>query len=278
MNVKSVTVSVTDDMGHLSWSPIGLPSYILDHINNDVDVEFTTINGYGFRQHYLKAGVPQTRVIDNYVITYFLTYKTTSPIKVTVVPGTHYLKVLDNLFTKNECNNFIMKANNIVTEGKNKAWHYPDTGGNYMRVIMVDRALAINIWDRLKLANCLPDKYGSWKLLYINDYFRFSRYRTGGKFPIHTDGQNYDVGRPDITNEATISLFTLNIFLNDDFDGGETDFFEPALSNAKLRYSVKPKAGKAALFWYNQLHRGNEVKSIDSFKYLLRTDVMGVHV
>lgn len=38
---------------------------------------------------------------------------------------------------------------------------------------------------------------------------------------------------------------TLNIFLNDQFDGGETDFF---YENKTKRLSAKPKPGRAALF------------------------------
>lgn len=70
-----------------------------------------------------------------------------------------------------------------------------------------------------------------------------------------------------------LKLFTLNIFLNDDFTGGETNRFSYT-SEYKLCYSVKPQTGRASLFWANQYHKGNKV--IEPFKYLLRTDVMGI--
>ena len=76
---------------------------------------------------------------------------------------------------------------------------------------------------------------------------------------------------------------TLNIFLNDDFGEGGTDFFERVRTqnedgsynlDFKLRYRVEPKAGRGALFYAKQLHRGNVVGN--DYKYLIRTDVMGI--
>ena len=62
---------------------------------------------------------------------------------------------------------------------------------------------------------------------------------------------------------------TLNIFLNDNFEGGETEFL---YNNKTLRYSAKPKLGRGALFDAQQYHRGNVV--MNGNKYLMRTDVM----
>ena len=66
------------------------------------------------------------------------------------------------------------------------------------------------------------------------------------------------------------SCLTLNIFLNDDFEGGETDFLFD--DKQTLRFSAKPKAGRAMLFYSQQYHRGNKVTKGE--KYLLRTDIM----
>lgn len=198
------------------------------------------------------------------------------------IQGNESLMIIDNLLSRKECHDLIAKANSIVddTEG-NKAWHYPGTGGKYMRVIMIDTDLATDLWNRIK--PYLPTTYRERKLLYLNNYFRFSRYREGGLFPVHCDGKNYDAGRPELTNGySSESLFTLNIFLNDSesvteplISGGATDFFnQDQTGELVLRYSAQPKAGRAALFWADQYHRGNPVDK--GFKYLLRTDVMGI--
>jgi len=187
----------------------------------------------------------------------------------TLVPGDDFLMEIDDIFTLKECQELIKWANE-------KGWHYPETGGDYLRSIVIDRELSDKLFSQIK--HLLPETYNGKRLVYINDHFRFSRYREGGMFPIHEDGTNYDASRvSEYDGYSTESIMTLNIFLNDDFKGGETDFFERGRtkrSEHKLRYRVSPKTGRGALFYAKQLHRGNIVKN--GFKYLIRTDVMGI--
>ena len=95
-----------------------------------------------------------------------------------------------------------------------------------------------------------------------NSMFRLAKYNNGWQFGMHCDGVN--------KTKTSRSYLTLNIFLNNNFKGGETDFFLD--DKLTLRKSVKPGVGKAALFYHKQYHCGNKV--IDGEKYLLRTDVM----
>ena len=88
---------------------------------------------------------------------------------------------------------------------------------------------------------------------------------------MHCDGTNYDNDRHEEFGFSTESVFTLNIFLNDDFEGGHTTFYHDP---STVRYDAEPKAGRAALFYAKQLHCGTRVLS--PYKYLLRTDVMGL--
>ena len=193
-----------------------------------------------------------------------------SRIQCTHIPGLHFLCVLDNLLTPAECKSLIERANATKTDNKgNKSWHRPGTGGSYARVLMIDTVLAETLYKRIQ--PFLPT-YDGMKLLYLNTHFRFSRYNVGGHFPLHCDGTNYDTDRaPSYGALSAVSMLTLNIFLNDDFVGGETAFYD---NPTTLRYTVKPKAGRAALFFANQYHCGNSVGS--PYKYLLRTDVMAI--
>lgn len=195
----------------------------------------------------------------------------------------HLLFILDNLLSPAQCVALINRANTLQTNGYNRSWHPPGTGGRYMRVTMIDRKLAL-FFEKM-IMPILPETYtdeegNTYRLLYINDHFRFSRYRERGYFHKHCDGQKEDNGRPELTGEyAAISLMTLNIPLNDEYGtdyelvGGSTSFYHECNPD-KLRVKVPAKAGRAALFWFNQYHTGDEV--ISGFKYLLRTDVMGV--
>lgn len=174
-----------------------------------------------------------------------------------------------DILSNEESKILINRANCVKndTEG-NKSWHKPDNNsGTYMRVIMFDQELADRIWLRIK--NLLPEEYDGYKLSHLSHRFRFSKYSEGGSFHIHRDGKNFDFK----DGEYYESLFTLNIFLNEDFEGGETDFFEQSRESITLRHSVIPKTGRAALFWADQLHCGNTVTK--GFKYLIRSSVMG---
>ena len=146
-----------------------------------------------------------------------------------------------------------------------------------MRVIMVDPTLADKLWSAVK--EYLPVGIDGCRLVEINDHFRFSRYHNHGGFPTHCDGKNYAQPRAkDYEGHVAESLLTLNIFLNDDFEGGETEFFHPPDETGTLRSrcKIEPLAGRAALFWADQLHRGNPVTAKGTTKYLLRADVMGI--
>jgi predicted 2-oxoglutarate/Fe(II)-dependent dioxygenase YbiX len=88
---------------------------------------------------------------------------------------------------------------------------------------------------------------------------------------MHLDGCNED---QHASGETTSAYFTLNVFLNEDFEGGHTDFFNKMKGEKRPRFSVQPQAGRAALFWSAQPHRGNRVTR--GTKYLFRTDVMGL--
>lgn len=87
---------------------------------------------------------------------------------------------------------------------------------------------------------------------------RIYRYQAGQHFGLHQD-QSY---RHDAT---TRSLLTLMVYLNEDFDGGETDFPEQ-------KRLIAPRTGFALWFQHMQLHAGLPVTR--GTKYVLRTDVL----
>ena len=68
----------------------------------------------------------------------------------------------------------------------------------------------------------------------------------------------------DVLNEAR-SLLTLLVYLDDDFDGGATDFPEQG-------ETVTPRAGDALWFQHALLHAGRPVTR--GTKHVLRTDVL----
>ena len=130
----------------------------------------------------------------------------------------------------------------------------------YNRSVIIDPDLATKLYTQLK--DIIPSTFNGQQVVGLNDHFRFSKYDPGGRFEMHKDGFNQD-------SKGNRSAMTLNIFLNDDFEGGETDFFD---DNKSFIFSAKPKPGRGALFDSQHYHQGNVVRNGN--KYLLRTDVM----
>ena len=86
-------------------------------------------------------------------------------------------------------------------------------------------------------------------------YFAF-RYEPGQLFKKHID-ESF------IRNELEASYFTFMIYLNDDYEGGETKFDT---------VEIKAKSGRGLIFLHSLLHEGAEVTK--GKKYVLRTDIM----
>ncbi len=66
------------------------------------------------------------------------------------------------------------------------------------------------------------------------------------------------------------SALTIEIFLNEDFKGGDTNFYHEDMQTVK--HQVKPKIGKGIIF--DPLTYESEETVKEGVKYVLRTDVM----
>lgn len=160
-----------------------------------------------------------------------------------------------------------------------------------------------------QLATLTPPGTAS-KPLGLNRRFRVYRYVPGALYRPHIDGAwppsgtSLDITKsPTNLNDATavtasgtdklsyvydtsngkqMSRLTFLIYLNDEFEGGETTFFQPAPQEGYLEaYGVKPRAGSALVFPHGDvegalLHEGSGVTRSESgsAKYIIRTDVL----
>jgi predicted 2-oxoglutarate/Fe(II)-dependent dioxygenase YbiX len=128
---------------------------------------------------------------------------------------------------------------------------------NNTRVMLDDPETAGALWARL--GPLLPPRIRTWRATGLNERLRFYRYEPGQRFVWHADGAFE-------RDDGELSQLTLMLYLNGDFEGGETEFriFPPI--------SVKPEAGMALCFAHRVLHQGATVTR--GVKYVLRTDVM----
>ena len=175
------------------------------------------------------------------------------------------LFLIPNFLSAPECAQFIAQSEDdgyeeaTITNAGGVAIISSDVRNN-TRLILDDETLANRLFKRA--AEMLPQSWLGWQLLAFNERFRFYRYDVGQTFNMHFDGA---FARSDDEQ----SQFTFLIYLNDDFAGGCTNFFD---DDGALTHSAKPEQGSALVFWHPMMHEGATV--MRGRKYVLRTDVM----
>jgi predicted 2-oxoglutarate/Fe(II)-dependent dioxygenase YbiX len=122
------------------------------------------------------------------------------------------------------------------------------------RAIIVAPDAAQALW--LAAKDFVPARFGDWHAVGTNESLRFYRYDVGQRFEWHQDGLSK-------RSNQEHSKLTFMVYLNDDFEGGETSF---AAAN------IAPKTGMALFFIHHLKHKGQPVTR--GRKYVLRTDVM----
>ncbi|MFO0795886.1 MAG: 2OG-Fe(II) oxygenase [Gemmataceae bacterium] len=134
------------------------------------------------------------------------------------------------------------------------------------RVMVDDPATAAVLWEKLR--PLVPERFGSWHAVGLNERFRYYRYDPGQLFDWHFDG-HYE-RTPDEHSNLTVLLY-----LSGGFTGGATEFnflLSGRFDDDDPVVSVVPEPGMALVFAHRILHRGAPVES--GRKYVLRTDVM----
>lgn len=200
-----------------------------------------------------------------------------------------YATVLDNVFTKEECDTLVRAA-----EGQsNGIWEQAmiNIGGGAQalmtdsrdcgRIILDDRDMVERIWSRIKgsvpeveylmgMAKVTAVPRGeTWQMTRLNERMRFLKYGEGQYFRPHHDGSY-------VTPDGKESSFlTLHLYLNEStpenkLEGGATTFH----SHDMQRFlDVDPKVGRVLIFQHRGLlHSGEDVTA--GIKLTLRTDLM----
>ncbi len=175
-----------------------------------------------------------------------------------LIKHTEHILEIQNFWTFEKCDEYISKSESIGYEpamvqnenGEELVKHIR----NNQRILFTDFELAENIWRDIK--EFVRPKLGKTKVIGLNEMFRFYKYEPNQEFKKHRD-QSY------IRNEFESSYYTLLIYLNDNFVGGETTF-----GNLK----IKPKKGGCLIFFHDLEHEATKLELGE--KYILRTDIM----
>lgn len=178
----------------------------------------------------------------------------------------YFVEVIDNVLTKEECDVLINKIEEkgledaLINDGGYQ--RYVPYVRNSKRCIIDDKEIANMIYSRI--VNKLPKVFNNKKLSGINERLRFLKYNEGEYFKGHFDG-TYTT--PD---NLQISQITLQLYLNEGFEGGETTFINPNNEDEIQKYI--PKTGSVLLFQHDMYHEGSVLQK--GIKYAMRTDIM----
>ena len=165
---------------------------------------------------------------------------------------------VSGLLTPDECGQWIETAEAAgFTDAPIEAAFSPEVHKEIRdndRAIIVAPEAAQKLW--LAAKDFVPARYGDWLAAGANESLRFYRYDVGQRFEWHQDGLYKRDNREH-------SKLTFMVYLNDNFEGGETSF---------AAASITPQCGLALFFIHHLKHKGQPVTR--GRKYVLRTDVM----
>ncbi|KAK4184635.1 hypothetical protein QBC35DRAFT_46664 [Podospora australis] len=199
-----------------------------------------------------------------------------------IVPG---LGVLRNVLSPNECKAIIAAGetvNFLPDAPLREDGDVSILAHNFYWV--TDKEFHDTLWSRV--APHVPASINGRLARGLNRRFRVYRYVPGAEYRAHIDGAwppsdvlpddtyVYDASPKD---KKQSSLFTFLLYLNDEFQGGETTYFIPAAREGVLNaYPIRPVMGTVALFPHGDtrgalLHEGTGVRK--GAKYVIRTEV-----
>lgn len=160
---------------------------------------------------------------------------------------------IENFLSKEECKKYIKE----IDEKNDKTCF--TSFGIFENDKYIDEDLALYFFNKVKNCNIT-----GLDIIKPNNLIFTSKYLGGEQFGLHTDtGLYFDKKNREKTR------YTLLIYLNDDFSGGETAFYNEKFIH---QLDIKPKMGKALIFDIDLWHKGKEVSGK---KYWIGCELVG---
>ncbi len=194
------------------------------------------------------------------------------------VQHTPKIWTLDNFLTEQECQNLIIFSENksyqeATVSLKSGATMMKNIRNND-RLMYEDTQLAQKYWQKLRefcpkfISEIVKEETQNYQAIELNSIFRFYKYESNQRFKKHIDGR-INLEKEGKNYESRI---TFMIYLNEDFEGGQTVFDYKNQNNEIEVIEIKPKTGTALCFVHEIKHEGKSVPK--GTKYVLRSDIM----
>lgn len=166
----------------------------------------------------------------------------------------------DDLFTSTEITQFL----NLINNSSNEKPFFLNAEFKNSKLICPDISHLIGQRVLSHFEN--EHKYDYNESFNTCNIIYYSKIKIGQPFSIHTDTGSY-------FNKSTntCSRFTILLYLNDDFNGGFTQFYN---NDLKKTHCIIPKKNKTLLFDINLFHSANPVES--GTKYWIGTELIGL--
>jgi len=191
-----------------------------------------------------------------------------SKIKLTTpVPDTFpELYLVSDVFSASECKALIAASEEVGYGYTNYPKHYR---GN-LRLITTDNTMTEVMYERLKdlVPQTVECEGCTWDIIGLNNCWRLAKYFPHDRFQRHCDAAY-------VHSSSERSMFTVNIYMNGNFEGGKTRFYG-GKNKQTILYEAIPETGQCVIFRQPPgaaySHDGEELRS--NVKYLFRTDIM----
>ena len=233
---------------NVSWEYLGNISFTNTKLVEDFKGLFKKVKQYKKPQFHIGSIIKESETSNNDVVPHIITEETDSSghriVKHTF--GTYEVLEIYDIFTKEECDHFIQVANKKGLYVSEVTSYDEKVDG----VVDKEHRISHQVWledTDDPVVGAFADHAAQITGLPVENQesTQVVMYDVGGKFLDHydacvSDGTSYC----DHTTEGESGerWATFILYLNDEFEGGETEF-------TRLGFSVKPEIGKGLLFW-----------------------------
>jgi prolyl 4-hydroxylase len=165
---------------------------------------------------------------------------------------------IKNFLSAKECDKFIEQIDN---KGKTIAF---TSVGKFKNDKYVDEKLANSFYEKI-ISTIDKQIIDRCKIIKANNLIMTGKYAPNQQFGMHTDTGLYFNKK-----EKLKSRYTLLIYLNDNYEGGETSFYDQKFQHI---LDIKPQKNMALLFDIDMWHKGKQVLS--EHKYWIGCEIIG---